>query len=645
MDINVVDQMISVNLIDMWTNLLPIANLLFAVVFAIVIFSTATGQGLTNYSIKKILPRLVIVAIGVNVSFYLCAILADVINIVAVGIPDLVFSTDWRGTTEGMADTVLAENALGGFVGVVVLACMGLVTAVAVIVTVLALAARQILLSMLVIISPLAIACAVLPATQKMFEKWAQTYVQLLAVYPLFMLIYAGSRWFQLSIEGLANPDSGAIINNALVFMVKVIAPIIPAVAIYPLLKMSGGVMGKITGAIDKSPLGTQGALGKAAQESDKYRRQGVGNVVREFGVRRDRKINQADDEVKNAKNNLDVATTRAQDDYAKTYAKLDADGNIRKDDQGKYILQDNVDRAVFEMGLNDATNNDRDVQLARDRLSNAEGAASSMGFARFRRNVGGVMNSRTRRARSDMRKQSGQREKDAQAAVGMPFGGSTYGRRYAASAQQELDEQSVKDQNAAEILKRSEMGGAWLNPKEITKEYQKALDAGDSDMVIALTKQLSIIGNVKEQRDMMINISRNTKLSVAERQKIIENAANSDLFKTGTIGGTLRGQLAAGLIQGSDEEALKMFTQSQVSKLAELKDDTMKGLDDDMFNELRRVAGNDPNQTAKIQNAIYKLYENKGSMTEKAIKAATDAGYTVPGGPVPVQGPIAPTT
>lgn len=268
-----------VNLIDMWTNFLPIANLAFAIVFAIVIYSTATGQGLTNYSVKKILPRLIICAIGVNVSFYICALLADVVNIVAVGLPDFIFTDVWRDHVDGMTTVEAAETALGGFVGVILLFLMGMVAVVALIVTVLALAARQILLSMLVIISPLAVVCAVLPSTQKWFEKWAKTYVQLLVVYPMFMLVYAGVRWFQLvgaenlwTTNGAADSATKAII----LFLVNVIAPIIPAVAIYPLLKASGGVMGKLTGAIDKSPLGTQGALGKAAGGVDSLRRKEI---------------------------------------------------------------------------------------------------------------------------------------------------------------------------------------------------------------------------------------------------------------------------------------------------------------------------------------------------------------------------------
>lgn len=267
------DGMNAIDLIGLWTNFLPIANLLFAVVFVIVIYSTATGQGLTNYSIKKILPRLIIVAVGVNVSFYLCAILADLINIVAVGIPDLIFTPVWQESVDGMSGAVSEiQGVIGGIFGVVLVFLMGMVAVVALLVTVIALVARQLILSMLVVISPLAVVCAVLPSTQKWFEKWAKAYIQLLAVYPMFMLVWAGVRWFQIvGIEELMNTTTfGTIIG----FLVRCVAPIIPAVAIYPLLKMSGGVMGKLTGAIDKSPLGTQGALGKKAGETDARRRE-----------------------------------------------------------------------------------------------------------------------------------------------------------------------------------------------------------------------------------------------------------------------------------------------------------------------------------------------------------------------------------
>lgn len=76
---------------DAFNTFLPFANLLFAIVFLVIIYSEATGNGfgaMSNYSIKKTLPRLVIFAVLVNISFYVCAAAVDLSNILGSGMYD-----------------------------------------------------------------------------------------------------------------------------------------------------------------------------------------------------------------------------------------------------------------------------------------------------------------------------------------------------------------------------------------------------------------------------------------------------------------------------------------------------------------------------------------------------------------------------
>lgn len=55
-----------------WDAIRGISNILFIILFLVIIFSQLTGVGIDNYGIKKMLPRLIIVAILVNVSYILC---------------------------------------------------------------------------------------------------------------------------------------------------------------------------------------------------------------------------------------------------------------------------------------------------------------------------------------------------------------------------------------------------------------------------------------------------------------------------------------------------------------------------------------------------------------------------------------------
>jgi hypothetical protein len=119
---------------------------------------------------------------------------------------------------------------------------------------------RQVVLALLVIISPLAIVCALLPNTAKWFQKWLKAYVQMLAVYPMFMLAWAGVRGLQsIGITNMMVSDD--TVAKIFGWLMGLVLPILPVFLILPLLKMGGGLMSKITdkvqGGVTKSPLGT----------------------------------------------------------------------------------------------------------------------------------------------------------------------------------------------------------------------------------------------------------------------------------------------------------------------------------------------------------------------------------------------------
>ena len=74
-----------------------------------VIISQLTGVGLDNYGVKKILPKLIIAVILVNVSYILCQLCIDVANLVGGSIKEIF-------TNIGKLDTgsiVLYESQQG----------------------------------------------------------------------------------------------------------------------------------------------------------------------------------------------------------------------------------------------------------------------------------------------------------------------------------------------------------------------------------------------------------------------------------------------------------------------------------------------------------------------------------------------------
>ena len=64
-----------------WNFFRDIANVIFVLLFLWVIFSQVSSVGISNYGIKKVLPKLIVGAVLVNLSFYICQLAVDLSNI------------------------------------------------------------------------------------------------------------------------------------------------------------------------------------------------------------------------------------------------------------------------------------------------------------------------------------------------------------------------------------------------------------------------------------------------------------------------------------------------------------------------------------------------------------------------------------
>ena len=249
-----------------WEKFLSIANVILVIAFLVIIYSTATSDGLSNYDVKKMLPRIVILAIVINISFYVCAAIVDLCNIAGRGVMALLISTSPGGEGLGLGEKIgtvvsnVATGVAGGIAGVVagviLFVSIGPPAVLALIVIILALIFRGVALTMMVIISPIAIALYLFPsaAMNKWHVKWRDAFIKMLLVYPMFMAVWGGSKLIASVTASTQNPIIG--------FITSLICTIAPAVAIIPLFKMSGDVMGKATAAIAGSKLANSAATG-----------------------------------------------------------------------------------------------------------------------------------------------------------------------------------------------------------------------------------------------------------------------------------------------------------------------------------------------------------------------------------------------
>ncbi len=188
-----------------WVVMRNFANVAFVIVFLIIIFSQLTGYGVTNYGVKKMLPRLVIAAILVNISFFICQVAIDLSNILGYSLKSLF---DSIGTLVQPASTVSADatgNGLGialivaGVIagGVTLLFSITvpilLAVVLALLMIVLILLGRTALIILLLIISPLAFVAYLLPNTEDWFKKWYKLFFSLLLLFPIIAVVFGAS--------------------------------------------------------------------------------------------------------------------------------------------------------------------------------------------------------------------------------------------------------------------------------------------------------------------------------------------------------------------------------------------------------------------------------------------------------------------
>ena len=250
-----------------WEFFRNIANAIFAVIFLWVIFSQISNVGVSNYGIKKILPRLIIGALLVNLSYYICQIFVDLSNILGHTLKDALESgaggvgTGSEATGWGSA---IAAAIVGG-VGVVVFAALavGIPTLIAgffAIMTVfIILVVRQAGIILLVAISPVAFAAWLLPNTEDLFKKWMKMFRGLLLVFPIISLLYGAGKLAGAILLSSATVDP----NNPdeTMQLVALAATTMPLIATPFVLQNSLSSLGSIGAKIGRMSAGAHSRL------------------------------------------------------------------------------------------------------------------------------------------------------------------------------------------------------------------------------------------------------------------------------------------------------------------------------------------------------------------------------------------------
>lgn len=366
-----------------WVIMRNISNVAFIVAFLVIIYSQLTSIGISNYGVKKMIPRLVIAAVLVNLSFTFCAILLDLSNVAGYAFQDAfmgiknTISTVGENTGVGWTWSevivmILSNGALAG--GVVATVAMGselLPLALSALVGIglvlllvlLIMAARQALIVILIIISPLAFVCYLLPGTEKWFKKWRDLFLTMLVFFPAFAVIFGGAQ-----LAGIIIIQNATGANGGIMQILGMVVQVIPLALTPIILKLSGGVLGKFAGFVNDKNKGLYDRTknwSKDRRETIKNKKLANPNMAR-FNPNRLRRW--ADHNSRLRKKNLETSQKNAENSFRDTARYKKSDLEARRTNRRAELLSEQDSNRYLEATQGHAPSDTYDKRSLYDR-------------------------------------------------------------------------------------------------------------------------------------------------------------------------------------------------------------------------------------------------------------------------------------
>lgn len=367
-----------------WQQFRDIANMIFVVLLLVVIFSQLTGVGIDNYGIKRILPKLILSVVLINMSYLICMIAIDISNIVGNGVQAL-----FENLGKGLTDTIDVEgNSVGATGGLVSFGLAGglavmvgsvwaspmillslLPTVLGALVAVFFLfflvSARQAAIVVLVVMSPLAVACSVLPNTKTIFSKYLKMFEGLLLVYPITSALVSGGDYVSRLILQIGGG------NNFSLALTSMVVGIIPIFFIPSMIKDSFAALGKIGGTVAGFGKTLGGTTGKAVQSSDLFKNSQAAAAERSARIKGgfDRNGNPVRGRRRTIANILSGGTMGRQRNALQYQQMVAKRGSLAAADEEDFMLQTDTENELKRITASGEINNNG---LMRQRLFEA---------------------------------------------------------------------------------------------------------------------------------------------------------------------------------------------------------------------------------------------------------------------------------
>ncbi len=287
------------DLYNTWDAIRTLANIAFIFIFLFIIFANTASMDIKNYSIRRMLPRLIAAAVLVQASFLISALIIDFGNLMGVGIGSLIHSALHGGSTTGFSISLLVNDITAIGAALVVLALVNwalaaplmLVIIIAVIGFIATLAIRYLLIGILVVVSPLAFAAMVLPNTEQYFNKWRTMLVRLVLMYPIIIAILsvASNVGSLIPVSVNSGSTAGSIGQSLTSSVIKIMIFAACFYAVTQTFKWAGGLMSEAYNRYSKFV----GGQNKKAKDSARYK-----ETQKNFDAKRNARVRQVEDKL-----------------------------------------------------------------------------------------------------------------------------------------------------------------------------------------------------------------------------------------------------------------------------------------------------------------------------------------------------------
>jgi hypothetical protein len=197
-------------------NIINVVNGFYVIVFLVLIFAGSLPFNIDNYTVKKMLPKLIAAIILTQFSIVICGAIIDFFNLLGLIVPNILFgllqvsvnvagqpATGASAAINGVGGVLAGGVGVGAAAGGIAAAASGfgwillmiifIIALISAFIAVIYLLLRYFILYLLVLISPLAFAAWVIPGTSKFFTNWWTTFIRLNAMFVTIMALMSGS--------------------------------------------------------------------------------------------------------------------------------------------------------------------------------------------------------------------------------------------------------------------------------------------------------------------------------------------------------------------------------------------------------------------------------------------------------------------